>query len=366
MRWLSDLPLRVKVYAAVLAAVLAAVVVGVVGLQKLSATADAAEYLYSQNLVPISQLGTVQQGVQRSWVAVLDAQGSRTASAMAAQKAAMAKADAQADQTFAEYAASDMTGREDLAERYRTSLAQLRKVRDEKLLPMALAGDMAGFGQARDSTAAPALQATEEALDGLVAIEKEIADQKRAETTDAYHAARNQMIIVLVLGVLLSFAIAYLVVRGIMRTLTAVGRVSGALAEGDLTVRAAVTGRDELGRMATELDTGITTVRHSMDRMSQVAVTLSAASEELSAVSTQLLAGAAEAAQRAAAATAATDETNLGVQTIAAQRGGDDRVDRRDRLQRRAGRAGVAARHVGRGAHDRGGRGAGHRERGDR
>jgi methyl-accepting chemotaxis protein len=318
VRWFNDLSVRVKTYAAVLVAVTAGVLVGVTGLQKLSATADAAEYLYSQNLVPVAQLGAVQQGLQRSWAALLDSLVSQDEAGMAADRKAMADGGAQVDKVFAEYTATDMTGREGAVQRFRTSLVQLRKVSSEQLVPLATNSDLAGFQKVRDAEGRPALNATLAALDELVAIETKVAADKRAETAAAYRSARTQMIVMLLVGMLLAAAIAFVVVRGIMSTLAAVGRVSKALAAGDLTVGAEMSGRDELGRMATELDTGIASVRHSVDRMAHIAVTLSAASEELSAVSSQLQSGATEAATRATTATSATEEVNAGVQTIAA------------------------------------------------
>jgi methyl-accepting chemotaxis protein len=244
----------------------------------------AAQYLYTQTLVPVAQLGTVQQGVQWSWVALLDTLVTQDDNGMAVDRTAVTDADAAADKAFAEYTATDMTGREAAVQRFRTSLAQLRGVRDEQLLPLATNNDLPGFEKVRDATGRPALKATVAALDELVTIKTKVAADTHAETAAAYDSAR---------------------------TPDALGRVSKALAAGDLTVRAAV--RDELGRMATELDTGIAAVRHSVDRMSHVAVTLSAASEELSAVSNQLQAGATEASQKASIATASTEAVNAGV-----------------------------------------------------
>jgi methyl-accepting chemotaxis protein len=106
--------------------------------------------------------------------------------------------------------------------------------------------------------------------------------------TPNYHAARTQIIVALLAGVLVAFVIAFTVVRGIMGTLTAVGRVTKALAHGDLTVGSGVTGRDELGRMAAELDTATGTVRGSVEKMSSMAVSLSASAEELSAIRAHL------------------------------------------------------------------------------
>lgn len=257
MRWFNDLSIALKIYAAVLVAVVAATVVGAVGLQKLSATAEASEYLYSQTLVPVAQLGTVQHELQRSWIALFDTLVSDDPADMNTDLEAMAAADGTADRSFAEYTATDMTGREQAVAQFRTSLATLRKVRDEQLVPLAKSGDVHGFRQVVDDVARPALRSAADALQELVLIETRVAVEKRAATAAAYRSARTQMIVVWLLGVLLAFGLAYLIVRGIMATLAAVARVTMALASGHPTVSTGVSGRDELGRMAMALDSAV-------------------------------------------------------------------------------------------------------------
>ena len=60
MRWLSGRSVATKTYTAVVVAVLAALAVGTLGIAQLSATADRAKYLYSEDLVPVSELGHLQ------------------------------------------------------------------------------------------------------------------------------------------------------------------------------------------------------------------------------------------------------------------------------------------------------------------
>ncbi|MEU4623415.1 methyl-accepting chemotaxis protein [Actinoplanes sp. NPDC023801] len=318
MRWFNDLSVRLKIYAAVGVAGVAAASIGVVGMQRMSQMADAAEYLYSDNLVPVAQLGTVQKETQRSWAAVMDLLVSRGPAAAAEDRTAMADADKAVDRVFGEYTATDMTGREQAVQEFRTALTQLREVRDERLMPLAVAHDLRGFEAVRDEAARPALTALTGALDDLVTIETGVAAAKRADTAAAYRSARTSMIVLLLAGLAAAMGMAMLVVRGIMGTLTSVRRVTKALASGDLTVRADVAGRDELGRMAAELDAGATTVAASVERMAHVAETLAASATELSSVSTQLLTGAAEAENRADSASRASEEVNAGVQTLAA------------------------------------------------
>ncbi|KUL23707.1 hypothetical protein ADL15_45360 [Actinoplanes awajinensis subsp. mycoplanecinus] len=318
MPWFANLSIRLKICAAVGLAGLVAAGVGVVGLQKMSAMADAAEYLYHDNLVPVAQLGTVQAEVQRSWIALQDMLGSQGSTAMATDRTTMADADTKADDTFAAYTATDMTGRETMVSQYTTALKQLRDLRDQQLVPLAEADDVDGFSKIRDSTGRTALTSTLTALNDLVTIETKVAGEKRTQTAADYRTARTMMITLLLIGLAITLGLALLVVRGIMSTLTSVGRVTHGLATGDLTVLAGVTGRDELGRMATDLDAGTAVLRGSVGRMSQVAITLAASSEELSTISAQLKDGAADASAQAESASHASEEVSAGVQTIAA------------------------------------------------
>jgi methyl-accepting chemotaxis protein len=318
MRWFDNLSARLKIYTAVAVAGIAAAAVGVVGLQKMSQMAEAAEYLYRDNLVPVAQLGTVKQEVQRSWLALLDSVITARQAGTADDRRIMTDADARVDEVFAAYTATDMTGREQAVEQFGAAMTDLREVRDTRLSPLAEDGDVPGFAKVRDEAGRPALIAAVAALDELVTIEMRVAADKRAETAAAYRSARTLMIVLLVSGLTVALLMAFLVVRGIMRTLDSVGRVTRALADRDLTVRAGVSGRDELGRMATELDSGTTAVAVSVDRMAQVAVTLSAAAEHLSAVSGQLQSGAEEASIRVSSASDASENVNSGVQSIAA------------------------------------------------
>jgi signal transduction histidine kinase/CheY-like chemotaxis protein len=278
MRWFNDLSIALKIYAAVLIAVVAASVVGAVGLQKLSATSVASEYLYSQTLVPVAQLGTVQREVQRSWMALFDTLIADESADRAADLKAISAADGEADRVFADYTATDMTGRTQAVAQFRAALATLREVRDERLVPLAMSGDVRGFQQVVHDVARPALNSASAALEKLVLIETRAAVEKRATTAAAYRSARTQMIAVWLIGVLLAFGLAYVIVRGIMATLAAVGRVTMALASGNPTVSTGLSGRDELGRMAMALDSAVVHRDHLTAELSATVTALRAAS----------------------------------------------------------------------------------------
>ncbi|HWG99974.1 MAG TPA: methyl-accepting chemotaxis protein, partial [Pilimelia sp.] len=119
-------------------------------------------------------------------------------------------------------------------------------------------------------------------------------------------------------AVLLLLGCCWLVNTGISRTLAAVGRVTRALAAGDLTVRAGVTDRDDLGRMAGDLDTATASLGDVVHRVSGLVRTLSASAGELSEVSARLESGATDASTMAGDASATTEQINSGAQSIAA------------------------------------------------
>ncbi len=89
---------------------------------------------------------------------------SRDAAELAKDKQAVAEADAAVDRTFAAYTATDMTGREQAVEDSRTALTRLRTVRDERLLPLADAGNRTALHEALDREGIPALEAAVHAL----------------------------------------------------------------------------------------------------------------------------------------------------------------------------------------------------------
>src|SRR5690348_10532812 len=60
----ADLPVAVKIAAAVLVVAAVAVAVGVTALVKINAVAADGEYIYSQNLVPITDLEQVQYALE--------------------------------------------------------------------------------------------------------------------------------------------------------------------------------------------------------------------------------------------------------------------------------------------------------------
>ncbi len=93
--------------------------------------------------------------------------------------------------------------------------------------------------------------------------------------------------------------------------------VVSAAAQGDLTQRIAVSGNDPIGQLGDSLTQFFQTLSVSIASIGENATALAGASEELSAVSSQMSANAGETASQAQFVSSATDEVNANVSVVA-------------------------------------------------
>jgi methyl-accepting chemotaxis protein len=191
-------------------------------------------------------------------------------------------------------------------------------IRDRVLLPLSRANKAAQFQQARDTQFVPAADKAMKNFDAEFAAESQQASARADNAQAGYRSARTMIIIALVLGGVLALGLGILVARQIVRSLGRVSDVARALAGGDLTRRSDVSSRDELGRMAADLDQAVASLRETVNAVGQNAVELAASSEELSATSTQIAAAAEETSAQAGTVSQAAERVDANIATVAA------------------------------------------------
>jgi methyl-accepting chemotaxis protein len=189
--------------------------------------------------------------------------------------------------------------------------------RDTQLIPAAVAGD-GSYGELLDSVSQPLIDAYVDHLDAVEVEVTERADAIADEAEADAAAAERTLVITLAVALALVVALGYAIAQGIRRSVTQVHRSLEAMARGDLTVAAQVTSADEVGAMAQALARAQESLRDTLAGVSETAVTVAAAAEELSAANTQVAAGSEETSAQAGVVAAAAEQVSRNVQTVAA------------------------------------------------
>ena len=150
----------------------------------------------------------------------------------------------------------------------------------------------------------------------------ESVDARVAQTDKEVADAKTETLIlstlVAALAFLLGGALAWFVSSGISRGVREVRGGLERLAARDLTVRTPVRGRDELGQMATALNTAAEAMARTVEEIVASATAVASSSEELSASSAQISASAGETAAQSGVVSGAAEEVSQSVATVAA------------------------------------------------
>jgi methyl-accepting chemotaxis protein len=317
-RSFADLSVNIKILMAVGLAALVALLVGVLGLSALSDASGSAQLIYRSNVASIKALGVADGAMTqvRSDAAnqALSLDAAATARFTKAVTSGLQEVEAGLTAYRQSFPSGDPAVIDDLATKWQAYADLLRT----KQIPAGNNNDLTAWANTRDTEVLPLIGAVNKDLATLTAAEDADAARNAAAAQSSYDSSRMQSIVLLVAGLVLALGLGVFVSRAIVRSLQRVKSVCDALAGNDLTRSTGLTSRDEPGQMGRALDAAVVVLRTAVTTIGGSAVTLASASEELSAVSTQLQVGAAEAAERATTATSASEEVNAGVQSIAA------------------------------------------------
>jgi methyl-accepting chemotaxis protein len=272
--------------------------------------------LYHQGLIPLERIHEVELVMMTTRKDVLRHGTASTETAMAAHEQAIAKLDKEFTDKLDEYAEASVVP--ELAAQLRASWAEYQGVRDEQFLPASRRGDARGAETVLDKTMGPKAATASQIATKIVEAETKDAQNRLVTATDTYSSARTTTVGLLAAAVLLGLLAGFLVARTVARTVARVGEVVAALSGGDLTQSAGVTSTDEIGVMATGLDSALGRLRESVGAVSSNSESLSGAAQELSAVSEQIAASSEQTSAQAGSVSAAAEQVSANVSTVAA------------------------------------------------
>ncbi|NHC16392.1 methyl-accepting chemotaxis protein, partial [Motilibacter deserti] len=310
-----------KLLLTVLVAGLVAVVTGAVAWSRMGKLDDSVSDLRSNNIARLGHLVEVQGAFSDFFRALYLANISQGAE-KAQYEEAIRKAEADLDAAAEEYGDHPDGSAEwkQNAALFTANWPVYKAIVNNLILGDAIpAGvDAGSTPEEQLKTLTTAEENVNKAIDGLGVLDTELADDAAASAHSTATGARTLIAVLLVLGLLLALGLAFLIGRSVTRRLGAVRDVLGAVADGDLTVKAEQQGNDEVAEMATAVNAAVAAVRETVATLAASATTLADASQRASGSAEQMAAASADAAQETAVLATTADEVSHSVQTVAA------------------------------------------------
>jgi methyl-accepting chemotaxis protein len=319
--WFADRTLRTKILLPVLVAVLGTGVVLMTGVVALDSGSAKTTTLYTHNTTPLADLAELRDGEGDARVTIRDVAATAPGKDQNEQLAEIPKIDqvvGEALRAFVEHRGDELDADEvTLVGDTRTALAKWRRVRDTAVVPAAKRGDREA---ALAAIAGPLTEADDGFAEPLDTLFTEVAHQAALTARSVQEASTSDvrtMIIVGVLAALLAAAVGVVVARLVTRPVGRIVTVLHHLARGDLTQHADIHSADEIGTMATAMDSATDSIRNALATVATTATSLESASQGLSEVSARISDGARKSSNQAATVSVVSERITGNVTTVA-------------------------------------------------
>jgi methyl-accepting chemotaxis protein len=319
--WLGNRSIRIKVLLPVVLAAIGIAVVAWSGLSALSAAGSRTHSMYAQTARPLADLVALRDMEGDTRVEVRDIVILGPGKAQDDVIAGMQETDTAADEALTAYVSDH--GKLDAADtallqQARAGLAQWRQIRDDQLVPLARAGNIAGGAAllAADGGLDKADASFGDALDTLTGF----ADAEAKHTDSAARTAENrQRVLVLIVSfaaVIVAVLVGLLIAEAVLRPVRRVRGVLAGLADGDLTGDPQVGSRDEVGQMAAALVSANTALRHTVGIIVRSAGTLSSAAGQLADSSRHVVRRVTDSATQASGVATSAESASRSITTV--------------------------------------------------
>jgi methyl-accepting chemotaxis protein len=287
----------------------------VLALVQLGSSAAHTEELYTTSVLQSEELAGIRTEVLTARSSVLLIALAADEAGRGRAKAGLTKAADSVTHTLGLYRprASDPAA----IEAFTTDWTDYLEFSNSVLIPLVVKGDLPGFVEQRAKGGEPRIAKVMSDLDKAARAETAEAESLLAQARSAYDRSRTLVLVLLVGGLALAAAAAFHLARQIAGALASTGAVAQALARGDLSVRSGVGSRDEIGRMAADLDAAAEALRTAVSSVSATAEALAASSEELSATTNQIASAARESSTKASVMAASSEEVTSSVANVA-------------------------------------------------
>ena len=308
MRTISDLKIRTKLLGAFLIVLGLMTFVGVFGIQKMTAMHDISTEIDDNWMPSISVLNDMRRTANRYKMFEYQHILTTDDGAIAGDEKALADARAEMAQLFAKYEPM-LVDAED-----RKLFDAEREAWNAYVAAQAPILELSRKNQNAEATklAIGPLKAKHaeiiKEINDHVDWNERMAGQAVQESESLFKSGRGWMVGVIAGAFVIGILLAFIISGAVARPLAEMRRTVGAAAEGDLTVRAHIDSKDEIGETATSMNGFLEKLHESMTHVAQAAAQVAAASEQLSASSEELSSGAQEQASSLEETSASLEE----------------------------------------------------------
>jgi len=313
--WFADLRVGAKILTALGVLGLVAVVVGAVGITQAQSLRSHGEAMFEENVKPLNTASATMRAFQAARARVLE-YGVATPETRKTLLTELDDKDASVQEGLAEYAKTT-TDKASL-ETFTTNYQAMLDMSKTELFPIADKGDTEGFADYYRNTLLPVVSKAADALTALQDGEMTKAEESNQAAADEAASSIRTQLAVLVIGLLAALGLGLYATRLVVRPMRRVQGALDAMGEGDLTVDANVTQKDEVGQMAASLTTAQQGVRALVESVSRSAHELATSSDHLSTASSRIAANADESSAQAQSVSAAVEQVSRSVGTVAA------------------------------------------------
>jgi methyl-accepting chemotaxis protein len=334
----TRLGIRTKILAMVLVSVVVAATVGVVAIILFGRLGDRVSAVNERGLKPVAQLAEVRRWVLQTRVDAL-ADDTVDASSHAAYLSDVDKVNA----ALATYTSGNDYDATQVAA-FQTAWQKYTTIVGGDLLALARKGDWTAYNQLRNSTIKPLAVQYNNALTALEQQQAATAQHEVAAARSAANTGRTAVVVLLLVGGVVAVALGLLLAGRIVRRVQQVSDVLGRLAEGDLTGSVPVTSGDELGAMATNLNTSLTALRQIVGSVGSHAVDLARSGDDLRQVSVRISGSVDAVTGQTTEVSRNADLVSQNVQTVSA--GAEEMTASIQEISQNTVRAAEVARHA--------------------
>ncbi|GIF21611.1 methyl-accepting chemotaxis protein [Actinoplanes tereljensis] len=316
---LADFRVGTKIYVSVLVVAVAALAIGVFGITRMSSLNSDIQEMKARHVDALVQLSTMRGASADSFRGMfLYAQLTTNRDTYITQTKTAETAFTAALDAYRELAAGSAKSTE-AANSLATTFAYYQNLRNVLVFKEALPS---GFTLPATDQIGPVWNSTQtgltEAIVTLQNTEESEAAAMTAKAEDSYHAARTELIVIMVVALVVALGLAAFVCRLILRQLGSVSTSLAAVAQGDLAVAADVQARDELGAMAVAVNTARDGLRDVVSHLTASSRALGESTAQLTGSTERIGVSAREAATQADAVAVAAGAVSANVHTVSA------------------------------------------------